>query len=181
MKVLAFAASNSGNSINKRLVTHASEVLIRDILPEATVEMLDIHDYEMPIYSPEREAEGGVPDLARKFYAKIGDSDALLISYAEHNGHYTAAWKNIFDWLSRINKEVFQGKPMVILSASPGKGGGASVMAAAKTSAGFFGADLKGSLSVGRFGETFDKEQGQLIAPDLVSGLSEALGGLKTG
>lgn len=178
MKILAFAASNSSQSINRQLVGHAVDVLKTEILPDAEVEMLDINDYEMPIYSYDREAAGGVPDKARQFREKIAAADALLISYAEHNGHYPAAYKNIFDWASRLEGKVYAGKPQIIMATSPGPSGGSSVLAAAKTSAPFFGAEVKGSLSVPHFGENFDTETGTLSNETMAAGLREALQGL---
>jgi NAD(P)H-dependent FMN reductase len=60
--------------------------------------VLDLNDYEMPIYSIDRETEDGIPEEAQRFYDELGAVDAILISFAEHNGAYTAAYKNIFDW-----------------------------------------------------------------------------------
>ena len=88
--------------------------------PNADVETLDIHDYEMPIFSAEREQQLGQPDLAKKFFAKIGAADALVVSFAEHNGTYSAAYKNLFDWTSRIDQKLFQNKPTLLLATSPG-------------------------------------------------------------
>ncbi|MEE4329860.1 MAG: NAD(P)H-dependent oxidoreductase, partial [Wenzhouxiangella sp.] len=118
MKIIAFAATSSRNSINKQLVTYAA-----GLLDTAEVEILDINDYEMPLFSEDREKELGQPDAAKRFFAKIGSADALLIAFAEHNGSYTAAYKNLYDWTSRIDPRVYQGKPMVILATSPGPGG----------------------------------------------------------
>ncbi len=174
MRLLAFAASNSSKSINAKLVRHAAERFKSEIAPEAQIDVLDINDFEMPLYSADREAESGVPQLARDFLARIAGADALLISLAEHNGHYSAAYKNLFDWTSRLGKEVYQGKPTVILAASPGPGGAASVLGAAKVSAPFFGADLKGTLSVANFNDVFDAQKGALSDADL----SETLGKL---
>lgn len=174
-KVLAFAASNSRASINKQLVTHAASVLKAEINPAIEIEVLDLNDFEMPIYSIDRETADGIPAAATAFHTAIGAADVLLISYAEHNGNYSAAFKNIFDWCSRLGKKVFQDKPMVIMAAAPGPGGGASVLRTATESAGFFGADLRGSLSVGRFSETFDKENGELTDPELAAKLRQHL------
>jgi len=174
-RITAFGASNSQSSINKQLVTHAAHVFKSEIMTGAEIEILDLNNFEMPIYSADREAANGIPEAAQAFFNTLGQADALLISYAEHNGVYTAAFKNIFDWCSRIDKKVFQDKPMVIMSAAPGPGGGASVLGLAKGSAGFFGADLRGSLSVGRFSETFDTDKGELIDPDLAAQLRQNL------
>lgn len=176
--ILAFAASNSSKSINKQLVSYAASQLKENHLNDAEIDIIDLNDYEMPLYSMDREAASGIPELAQQFYKKIGEADALLISYAEHNGSYTAAYKNLFDWTSRINSKVFQNKPMVLLSTSPGPGGASSVLGNAKNSAPFFAADVKGSLSVPSFYDNFDLESGQLTKPEQQTELKEALAGL---
>ena len=92
-KILAFGASNSRNSINKQLVTYAAGQLT-----DVEVLLLDLNDFEMPIYSIDREKESGIPELAQQFKQHILDADGILISFAEHNGAYTAAFKNVMDW-----------------------------------------------------------------------------------
>ncbi len=169
--ILAFAASNSRSSINKMLVTHAAHVLKDEINTDAQVTVLDLNDFEMPIYSVDREAESGIPEQATAFYEAIGQADALLISYAEYNGSYTSAFKNIFDWCSRISMKVFQEKPTVVLSTSPGKNGGAGVMKTALEAAPYFGADIRGSLAIGSFNDVFDKDTAQLTDPAIASAL----------
>jgi chromate reductase, NAD(P)H dehydrogenase (quinone) len=162
MKVVAFAASSSKKSINKRLVTYAA-----GLIEDAQVEVLDLNDYELPLFSEDREAELGKPQLAQEFIAKIGESDALIISFAEHNGSYSAAYKSLFDWCSRIEPKVFQQKPMVYLSTSPGPGGAKTVLAAAIASSGHFGGELKASLSIPSFYENFDAESGTIKNKEL--------------
>lgn len=174
-KVLVFAASSSSNSINKMLVTHAADVLKKEVLPNVEITILDLNDFEMPIFSVDRENDNGIPDKAKAFFKSIGDADALLISYAEHNGSYSAAFKNIFDWCSRINAEVFQGKPMVIMSTSPGPYGASNVLKTATDSAGFFAADIRGSLSVANFNDAFDVDKGQLTNNELAAQLRTEL------
>ena len=173
--ILAFAASNSRESINKMLVTHAATVLKDEINPNVAVTLLDLNDFEMPIYSIDRENEDGIPEQAKAFYEAIGQADALLISYAEHNGTYTSAFKNIFDWCSRISMKVFQDKPMIIMSTSPGGNGGANVLKTATEAAPHFGADLRGSLAVARFNDVFDKDTAQLSDPSLAEALRTQL------
>lgn len=175
--VLVFAASNSTTSINKSLALHAAQVLQGELA--VTIETLDLNDFEMPIYSPEREQAGGIPQLAQDFYARIGSADALIISYAEYNGLYTAAFKNIFDWCSRIDMKLYQNKPQIALSTSPGSRGGENVLKVVVDSAQFFGGNLKGSLAVGSFYENFDLEKGQLTDAKLADSLREAVLALK--
>jgi len=157
MKILAFAASSSRESINKQLLSYALAQL-----DEVESQLLDLNDYELPIYSIDKENETGIPDKAKALFDKIGDSDGLVISFAEHNGSYTAAYKNIFDWMSRIDQKVFQDKPMVILATSPGKGGAKNVLTQAVTSAPYFGGVVKGSLSIANFYSVYDAEKNTL-------------------
>ena len=173
MKIIAFAASNSKKSINKQLVAYAAS-----LVADAQVEVLDLNDYELPLFSVDKEQELGQPQLAQDFFAKIGSSDALIISFAEHNGSYTAAYKNLFDWCSRIDQKIFQNKPTVLLSTSPGPGGAASVLAAAVNSAPYFNAVLKASLSIPSFYQNFDTETGEITNNEIKAQLFAAVNAL---
>ncbi|OUS32250.1 NADPH-dependent FMN reductase [Thalassotalea sp. 42_200_T64] len=176
MKIIALAATSSSKSVNKSLVTYAA-----NLVEGSEVEVIDINDYELPLFSEDREAELGKPELAQQFFDKLGSGDAIMISFAEHNGSYTAAYKNLFDWASRIDQKVFQNKPMILLATSPGPGGAGSVLAAATGSAPYFSGDVKGSFSLPNFYNNFDMEtlrisnnelNAQLM--DVVSALTEA-------
>ncbi len=173
MKILTFAASNSKKSINKTLAAYAASQI-----DNAEVELIDINDYEMPLFSVDREQELGSPQEAKNFFQKIGAADAIIISFAEHNGSYTAAYKNLFDWVSRIETKVFQQKPVVYLSTSPGPGGARNVLASAAQSAPHFGADLKSSLSVPSFYDNFDEDNNTITNSDIQIDLERALGKL---
>jgi chromate reductase len=173
MKLLAFAASSSSKSINKQLATYAaSQVKNSD---GVEVEILDINDYEMPLFSQDKEEVLGQPQQAKDFFAKLGQADAIIISFAEHNGSYTAAYKNLFDWTSRIDQKLFQNKPMVLLATSPGPGGAGSVLAAATGSAPYFAGDVKASVSIPSFFDNFDSKKQELTNPELVDKLQSAL------
>lgn len=170
MKIVAFAASNSRHSINKQLAGYAAS-----LLPDTETEVLDLNDYELPLFSVDREAELGQPQLAQDFLQKLGEADALLISFAEHNSSYSAAYKNLFDWCSRIDTQVFQGKPMVMLSTSPGGRGGKTVLAAAVESAPRFGGEVKASLAIPSFNSNFDVDSGELTNEELKTQLVNAV------
>ncbi len=171
MKILAFGASNSRQSINKQLVGYAARLLgdghIGQVDGGIVVKVIDLNDYEMPIYSIDRQAEDGIPSSAHDFFATIGAADAILISFAEHNGFYTAAYKNIFDWVSRIDMRFYQGKPAVLFSTSLGGNGGGNVLETAVKSGQFFGYDVVASLAVPSFHDNFDPEAGSLTDADL--------------
>ncbi len=170
MKLLAFAATSNSKSINKQLATYAAS-----LVKGATVDILDINDYEMPLFSQDKEEILGQPEQAKAFYAKLAQADAISISFAEHNGSYTAAYKNLFDWTSRIDQKLFQNKPMVLLATSPGPGGANTVLTAATSSAPYFAGDVKASLSVPSFFDNFDSENQAISNPQILDQLQSAL------
>ena len=176
MKILAIPATNSRDGLNAQLLRYAATVLQED-LPDVEVEFVDMNDYEIPLFSVER-SQAGIPELATSLYDKIGSVDAVMISFAEYNGSYTPVWKNIFDWMSRIDQQVFQGKPVAMFAASPGGRGGASVLATATSTGPYLGAELVGSLGIPTFGETFDSEAGRLVDADLDAQFRKVLGQL---
>ena len=99
----------------------------------------------------------------------------IVISFAEHNGSYTAAYKNVFDWTTRIDMKVFQGKPVIMLATSPGPGGAGSVLAAASGSAPYFAADVKASISLPSFYDNFDMETAQVTSEEFNRQLLDAI------
>jgi NAD(P)H-dependent FMN reductase len=151
MKILAFAGSNSSKSINKDLITYTATFFKGDI-----VEILDLNDFEMPLFSSDRAGENGIHQLALDFARKIDESDLLIISLAEHNGSYSVAFKNIFDWISRIpNRKAFGNKPMFLMATSPGARGGATVLEMAMKTLPHFGATILENFSLPKFYENF--------------------------
>jgi len=173
MKITCFAASSSQASINKKLVTY-----VAGLIDNAEVEILDLNDYELPLFSVDREAELGQPPLAQAFLDKISGSDALIIAFAEHNGCYSAAYKNIYDWASRIQPKVYRDKRMVLLATSPGGRGGRAVLDLALSQIPRFGGEIRASVSVPMFLENFDIERGAITNADIDQELRDAIGRL---
>jgi NAD(P)H-dependent FMN reductase len=122
-KIVAFGASSSRNSINKEFSYFAAKQI-----DNVVINLIDLNDFEMPIFSIDSEKKHGIPKLAYEFKLNLKKSDGIIISFAEHNGAYTAAFKNIFDWISRIEEIVWYNKPMFLLSTSDGSRGGLSVL-----------------------------------------------------
>jgi len=154
-KIIVFGGSSSTKSINKQLAIYAA-----NLFQNVDIEILDLNDYEMPVFSVDKQAENGIHPLAHAFYEKLGSADLHVISLAEHNGAYSAAFKNILDWSSRINTKTFQGKPMLLMATSPGARGGSNVLEIAKNRFPRQGAILKGTFSLPSFEENFNPETG---------------------
>ncbi len=155
MNVLAIGASTSSKSINRALANYAAAKI-----PNAVVTDYDLRQLNLPIFSADAEENDGIPADAQTFRDAVRSHDALVVSLAEHNGSYSAAFKNLYDWVSRIDTNVWADKPMILLSTSPGGRGGATVMEAAKATFPRMGAALKGSVSLPSFYDNFDKDAG---------------------
>ncbi len=175
LKILGLPASNSDQSINAMLVRHAVRVMQLHLNAKAEFSVLDLNDFEMPIYKPEREKAEGIPLEAREFVRQIGFADALIISFAEHNGSVSAAFKNIFDWASRIEPKVYHGRPLVMMATSPGARGGASVLEISSMAAPFFEGKVFGTFSLPNFNETFDREREDILDADKAKELASLL------
>ncbi|MFC4893174.1 NADPH-dependent FMN reductase [Pseudofrancisella aestuarii] len=154
--LLSFGASNSKQSINKEFAKYVS-----DLIPNTKNTFLDLNDFEMPIYSIDKEIKDGIPSLAYQFKELIKNTDALVISLAEHNGSYSAAFKNIFDWISRIKDgSLWHDKPILLLSTSPGLRGGKTVITTAETTFRIMSKGQVTSFSLPEFYKNFDVNKG---------------------
>lgn len=145
------------------------------LLSNATSTVVDLNEFEMPIYSVDREQDLGFPDAARRFSDRIAESDGIVISLAEHNGTYTAAFKNVLDWASRIHAgKLWQEKPMLVLSTSPGGRGGATVLNLALNHWPFMAGDIKANFSLPFFGKNFSAQDG-IVDEELKKTLLQAV------
>ncbi len=167
-KILAFAGSTSSTSINKKLVTYTVQNL-----KNTTYDIIDLRDLELPIYSADKEKEDGFPKDVTGFTNLLDNYDGFVLSLAEHNGSYAAAFKNIFDWSSRINTNVFRDKPLLLMAASPGGRGGKSVLEAAVSRFPRNGAGEIVTFSLPNFSNNF--KNGELIEEDLKKQLFDAI------
>jgi len=154
-KVLAIGTSNQTASINGRLVGFAAT-----LLRKCVSEQIDMRAYDMPLFGSDRHKEDGVPDKAREFSNMLSEYDGFIISLAEHNGSYTAVFKNLMDWVSVMEGKVWQQKPVLLLSASPGPNGATTVLGLAEDYFPHMGAQVSGVFSLGGFLDKFDDARG---------------------
>ena len=105
----------------------------------------------------EREFEFSNEDFIRvrqRLYDHAG------ISLAEHNGAYTAVFKNLLDWISVMEGKAWQQKPVLLMSTSPGPRGAIMVLRMAENYFPHMGAEITGTYSLGGFMDNFDPEKG---------------------
>lgn len=153
-KIIAFAGSNSKNSINKQLAEFAANKLT-----DAETESLDLNNYPLPMYGIDLEKEEGIPANAQLFLEKIKAADGIVLSLAEHNGAYAAVFKNIFDWMSRIDNKLWSDVPMFLMATSPGARGGQSVLELAARSFPYMGGKVVAQFSLPGYGTNFNGQE----------------------
>ncbi|MFT3956268.1 MAG: NAD(P)H-dependent oxidoreductase [Piscinibacter sp.] len=129
VRLVAISGSERAGSLNRKLL----EVAVKAALARgAQVEIVDLRSLALPLFDGDIEKGPGVPDGARRLRDALHAADGLLLATPEYNGFPTPLLVNSFDWLSRLPAEgevpaglaVTAGKPVGIVSASPGLLGG---------------------------------------------------------
>lgn len=155
--LLAFAGSNSSTSINYKLVAYTVS-----LIPDHKVQLLDMHKFPFPMFSEDLEREEGYSNALRELYADIRNSEALILSVNEHNGQPSAYFKNLVDWLSRIDRRFLEEKPILLMATSNGKRGAKGSMGLVEQLLLRFGALSVKTFSLPEFSSNFEAEKGIL-------------------
>ena len=150
-KIIAFTGSNNPNSINEKLV----QSIIRKY-SDQSIEFIDLKRFDVPIYSQDIE-QNGIPKPIKKLFQLFTEADAFIIASPEHNGLPSAFLKNTIDWLSRINQKFIDGKPVLLLSTSPGPTGGKTHLQNLEKLVLQWGGLFVEQYSLGSFDQNFDK------------------------
>ncbi len=115
-RVLGIAGSLRSDSYNRRLLEAATEEL-----PEADWKIARLRS--IPPYDADVEARGLPPGVAQ-LKDQVAWADAIVIATPEYNHSIPGLLKNAIDWASRpAMRSPFAGKPVVLMGASPGRGG----------------------------------------------------------
>lgn len=170
MKTIAFSGSNSSKSINQQLVSYAASLI-------DNTEVINLNSYNIPMYNIDIEENEGIPNKVKTLATKLATATNFIISVSEHNGNVSAFFKNILDWLSRYNRNFLEDKKVIILSTSPGKGGGNSALKITEKTLPYFKANVIATLSIGSFYDNF--KDGKLINKDIDDNLRNTISILK--
>jgi NAD(P)H-dependent FMN reductase len=129
VQLLAISGSSRSGSLNRRLLDAAVQSAQSR---GARIDMIDLRSLALPLYDGDLEKGTGVPAGARRLRDALLAADGVLLATPEYNGFPTPLLVNGFDWLSRLQAEgtlpaglsATAGKPVGIVSASPGLLGG---------------------------------------------------------
>lgn len=127
--LLVFAGSTRAQSHNRKLAGVAADLARQ---AGAIVTLLDLADFDLPVYNADLEARG-TPAASIRLKEIFHAHPAWIVCSPEFNGSYTGLLKNTIDWVSSPIKgdplwssgtKPFAGKVAGLLSASPGAMGG---------------------------------------------------------
>lgn len=81
-------------------------------------------DLRLPLYDGDLEDAQGIPPQVQTLADQIAAADAIVIACPEYNKAPPGVLKNALDWVSRTKGAPFRDKPVAIISAADGRGGG---------------------------------------------------------
>lgn len=172
--ILAFSASKSPSSINQKLILHVSRSF-----DSKEVQIIDFSQVDIPFYDTQQEKVHGIPKPVKDLFMQIIQADGFIISTPEYNGLPTAFFKNVIDWLSRIELNLFDSKPVLLMSASTRETGGRNSIAVAENLLSLFGANIVARFSCGNFDHSYDEENSKFSDRNVQKILDSRIGSFK--
>ncbi|MEX0313008.1 MAG: NADPH-dependent FMN reductase [Allomuricauda sp.] len=153
--ILALAGSNSSTSVNYKLVKHTTS-----LIQDHDIQLLDMVNYPFPMYSEDEEKQNGYSNSLVELKNDFQKANAVIISVNEHNSNPSAYFKNILDWLSRLDRSFLQDSKVLLMSCSPGKRGGIGALGVVQNMLPRFGAEIVATFSLPSFYQNFDEDKG---------------------
>lgn len=155
--ILGFAGSNSSTSINFKLVHYTAS-----LINQKELRVLDMANYPFPMYSEDYEKEHGFSNSLVEFKEDIKQASGIILSVNEHNSNPSAYFKNLIDWLSRVDKDFIREQKVFLMATSGGKRGAQSSLELSEKLLGRFGAEITDTFSLPGFKDNFDEDKGIL-------------------
>jgi NAD(P)H-dependent FMN reductase len=115
------------SSVRAERKSHRVALYFKNYLTEhnlASTEILDLKEYNFPIFDERLEFQKNPSKQALEFVEKIKSSEGIIIVTPEYNGGYPASLKNAIDLLYKE----WRHKPIGIATVSGGNFGGSQVI-----------------------------------------------------
>ena len=106
-RILVMAGSAQLGSPNRRL---AAEAARRLALTQATVTLIDLDDYPLPVYDDDGADPENTPLNALNLAERLSEQDGLLLVSPEVNGAAAPFLLNFLAWTSQVRK--IRGRPL---------------------------------------------------------------------
>lgn len=154
-KIIAFAGSNSSTSINYKLVKYTAS-----LLQAHEIQMINMAKLPFPMYSEDYEKKHGFSNSLVELKEDITAAAGLVLAVNEHNSNPSAFFKNVLDWLSRVDRNFLADTKVLLISTSPGKGGAKHSLETVSKMLPRFGAEIIETYSLPSFSTNFNNEKG---------------------
>ncbi len=170
--LLGISGALRAASTNRMLLREAARHFAPDVYVEA--------DIDLPLYNGDVEEEAGIPAKVATLAAQIAQADAVVISTPEYNKALSGVLKNALDWVSRTRPSPWMDKPVAIMSAAAGRGGGERAQFSLRLCLNPFRAHvLPGpEMMLAAAADQFD-DQGHLTSPLYTATLAELMAALR--
>jgi chromate reductase len=110
--VLAISGSLRTGSFNTRLLE-----AVAAMAPD-TLKLEIITPRGIPLYDGDVEEAQGIPPMVEQMKERVRAAHAIVIATPEYNFSVPGVLKNMIDWLSRGERQPFNGKHIGIMGAS---------------------------------------------------------------
>ncbi len=133
-------------------------------------------DLRLPLYDGDLEEAEGIPGPVMRLRDRIAAADAVVIATPEYNKSVPGVLKNALDWVSRVKGNPWRDKPVAVISAAGGRGGGDRSQFALRLALTPFRPRLATGpeVMVADSGKAFDA-QGRLIDARYVAALTDLM------
>ncbi len=115
IKLIGLCGSLRKESFNRMLLYEAIKMFKKCKFEEI--------ELELPLYNSDIQ-NNGFPEKVKNLGDSITNCDGIIIVSPEYNKGVSGVLKNALDWTSRINRDLWKEKPVVIMSVASGKSGG---------------------------------------------------------
>ena len=153
--IVGFTGSNSSASINHKLVRHTGSLITNH-----EVKIYDMSKYPFPMYSEDHEKTEGFSDTLVALSNDLKKATGILISVNEHNSNPSAYFKNVMDWLSRVDRHFIAETSVYLMATSTGKYGAKHALDISEKLLLRFNANVIATFSFPNFSDNFKKDQG---------------------
>lgn len=170
-RVLGLCGSLRAASVNRNLMNEAGRFYADAELSEGNL--------RLPLYDGDLEAQG-IPSEVQILADQIAQADAIVIASPEYNKSLSGVLKNALDWVSRVDGNPWESKPVAIMSATAGRTGGEVAQNALRLAMVSFRPRLIGGpqvLVAGAFKE-FD-DDGRLKSENYIKAVTDLMAALR--
>jgi len=166
--VLAFNGSARSDSFHGRII-RALPALAPD-----DVRIAEFDLSEIPFFNEDLEGDRQ-PTAVVALRAAVTEADGIIFAAPEYNYSYSALTKNTIDWVTRpMGAGALRGKRIMVISVTPGPGGGRRVAATIAEILPFLGNEVTSVVNASTIHEKVGAD-GRITDEELVSALSAGL------